>query len=802
VAIKITAGQPSPILSLRWKTLITLSLILAVVNGSLAYYAYQQLFRQFDVQQAQVRERQEIQFNALFADRFRQMSRIGNLVPLLAPLEPHDDLRVHLTRALQAHGITLDLEWDIRSVHWLNPEGSDLLLWPEGEAALPAQFIQMIGEQPEQTHQGLACGDDCRQYLSVPLLWDGEYSGALILGRTVADALLAFHALTGAEAAVVACEQAPCSLTGMRAVTHPQISRSLFERAWTTEPLDSVSGSQVDRTARVRSFQVDDAWYESFRIDLGPGLEGLVLNNISSQRRAITIAARQSVAIGLLGLVLTEILMLVILHGPLARLRRLATRLPLLAEQSFDKLRESISSLLRDFDFRDEIDLVVETVATVADQMEGLERDRQKAQDDLVWLADHDSLTNLLNRRGFNRESSRLINDARLKGEPGALFFIDLDRFKDVNELSGHQLGDSLLEGVAGQLEDVVGNRGIIGRLGGDEFAVVLNSADRYEAEKVAGELTHRIQEVVVVSNKWRHQVTASIGIVLFPEHGLGLQQLMADADLAMSQAKEKGRGRWHIFSPDDKGRERANARLVWSQKISAALSDGLFELHLQPIMEVATGKVWRAEGLLRMRDPACGFISPGNFIPVAEETGQIQEIDQWVLNRAFGLLATRDDFSLSVNLSASAMQDNSLLPTLETLSAKHRVRPEHLTLEITESVAVNSLRNTARLMDNIQRLGCRFALDDFGSGFASYSYLKQLPVNDIKIDGAFIRDILDNREDRIFVGAITDMAHGMDKRVIAEFVENERVLDTLRTIKVDFAQGYHIGRAAAPIAA
>jgi diguanylate cyclase (GGDEF)-like protein len=553
----------------------------------------------------------------------------------------------------------------------------------------------------------------------------------------------------------------------------------------------------------VEQVQQGRDWFEIFRLPgLAPGVDALVLNQVTAQREAIGAATRDSILIGVAGLVLSEGLLLLVMRTPLARLRRLARMLPQLAEQQFAELRKGLGSLNTALPLRDEIDLMVSTVSTVAERMETMERDREEARAGLMWLADHDPLTRLLNRRRFNAELSQVVRLAVDRGEQGALLFVDLDQFKDVNDISGHHMGDRLLQRVAEQLETSSRTRGLLGRLGGDEFALILPVADTEQAIGMATRLQQRIQSVIVHSRSWRHQVSASIGIVLFPQHGTDAQQLMADADLAMYQAKEKGRGRWHLFSPKDQGRERANARVLWAERIAAALADNRYELHFQPIMELATGRVWRAEALLRMRDPRGELVLPFSFIPIAEETGQIEAIDHWVLSNAIALMAGHRGLCLSINLSANALQDPSLLPDIERLLATHRINPADLTFEVTETVAINSLRNATRLMRSIQEIGCRFALDDFGSGFASYAYLRQLPVDDVKIDGAFIRDIAYSREDQIFVRAVTEMAHGMGKRVIAEFVENEEIVRVLRDIGVDFAQGYHIGRPAMPIGA
>ena len=812
--VNLPDNHPRRYLSLRWKALVGLSVILIAVNASLAFFSYSQLANQFEGQQASVRDRQAKQLKALLDDRYQQMSRLANVVPLLVQTRAQETLAEHLRRALNTNGVMLDLEWDIRSVHWIRVDGEIELLWPLEAAALPEVLARRIKRSPDETARMLSCALECRQFLAAPLLWQGESSGALVLGRSLADALLAFNTLTGAEAAIMpspmTLRSIPDSIapeTPFKAITHPQFTRSLFVRALTADALTATStASNVDLTAKDTAAGTmlvgeGDDWYEVFRLSaLAPGIDALVLNNVTRQRQAIRAATRDSILIGTIGLILSEILVLLIMRTSLSRLRRLADLLPLLADHRFSELRERLPRKSRRWAVRDEMDLMVDTVHTLSGRMESMEQDREQAREELVWLADHDPLTMLLNRRRFHRELVRLVEAAVESGGCGALLFVDLDQFKDVNDISGHQMGDGLLQNVAKQLAQSTAERGILGRLGGDEFAIILPSANSDHATAMAEDIQKRVQEVVVHSHAWRHQVSASIGIVLFPTHGIDTQQLMADADLAMYQAKERGRGRWHIFSPEDTGRERANARVLWAGRINAALRDDRFELHLQPILKIATGHVGRAEALLRMRDPDGKLILPDSFIPIAEETGQIEAIDHWVLAHAIELMQHHPELSLSVNLSANALQDPSLRPDIERLLSVHGVQASKLTLEITETVAISSLRSATRLMHDIRDIGCRFALDDFGSGFASYAYLRELPVDDVKIDGAFIRNIAYSKEDQIFVRAVTKMAHGMGKTVVAEFVENAEIIRVLADIGVDFAQGYHIGRPSPPL--
>ncbi len=784
-------------LSLRWKALIALSFVLVLVNASLAYLAYRQSARQFDLQQSAVRERQDSQLRAMVADRVQEMSKLSSLVPLFGPNPPLADLREQLDQALHTNGAMLDVEWDIRSVHWIGAKGTTPLIWPTPAQPLPGELTERIAARPEEQTALLSCRSECRQFLATPLLWDGGFGGSLVLERSLADSLLTFNELAGAEVAVARTGSMSARLTDQSArpgnlfsaITHPE----------RTEPILLSAGTALmdlgDRRSPVLVPR-GSAWFEIFRVDsLSPGVDAFIVNDVTAQRGAIGEAIRYSIALGALGLILSEGFLVFMLKGPLSRLRGIASALPLLAENRYGELRESLPLPRIDRVATDEMDLMAQTVGNLTDRMEMLQRDREHAEARLVWLADHDPLTQLYNRRRFNKDFARLLDQAVRFGHQGAVLFFDLDQFKDVNDISGHQVGDALLQRVAEHLQALTRPSDILARLGGDEFAWVLPESSPQEAAAIAERTQAVIRSIVTHARGRRHQVSASIGIVLFPAQGRETHQVMANADLAMYQAKEKGKGRWHLFSHADQAREQADARVLWREQIAEALSRDRFELRFQPIVEVRSGRTRHYEALLRMSDARGQLVYPDRFIPVAEKTGQIQAIDHWVLAHAVGVMSASPHLCLSVNLSANAMHDSLLLPDLERLLDRFGVKPARLSFEVTETAAINSVRQATRLMRGIQELGCRFALDDFGSGYASYAYLRQLPVDDVKVDGVFIRNLAQSREDRIFVKAITDMAHGMGKRVIAEFVENGEILGVLEDLGVDFAQGYHFGR-------
>jgi diguanylate cyclase (GGDEF)-like protein/PAS domain S-box-containing protein len=427
--------------------------------------------------------------------------------------------------------------------------------------------------------------------------------------------------------------------------------------------------------------------------------------------------------------------------------------------------------------------------------------DQKHAERRLSWLADHDSLSGLLNRRSFQEELERALAVSKRYGTPGALLFFDLDQFKYINDTSGHQAGDMLLKMVAETLARIVRDTDVIGRLGGDEFAVLMAQTDADGAIRAANKVGEHLSTLELPIGEHSHKISASIGVALFPKHGTEVHDLLAVADMAMYHAKDSGRGRWHLFSRQDQSRERMREHVVWKDRVEKALAADRFVLYYQPIFDLRTDQVTHAEALLRMVDTDGTVITPGAFMDACERTGLIHAIDHLVLRKGIAqvadLIAAGRDIRVSLNLSGRAFEDPDLLQTLQESLTRHQVDPDRIIFEITETAAVADLAAARGLMNQMRKMGCSFALDDFGTGFSSLRYLKQLPVDYVKLDGSFIRNLPNSNDDQILVKAMAEVARGFGKRTIAEFVETGDVLPFLREYGVDLAQGYFVGRPA-----
>ncbi len=425
---------------------------------------------------------------------------------------------------------------------------------------------------------------------------------------------------------------------------------------------------------------------------------------------------------------------------------------------------------------------------------EDITQERRTAQQ-LLNLAERDSLTGLYNRHRFQDELTRAVDEAERVGGTCALLFFDLDEFKAINDHFGHGAGDALLTRVANEVSHVVRRHESLFRLGGDEFAVILPFSGVEQAQTLADRVVRAIAQITLPFDGQTLRISSSLGIALYPKHASDSEHLVAFADAAMYQAKQSGKNAWRVYRADQDTTPDMLNRLTWNSRLSEAIAHDHFELHFQGIYRVAGQSLAHLEALLRLRDETSGeLIPPGAFIPIAEKSAKIVEIDRWVLHRVVAMLAERPAMPpVAVNLSGRSFDDPGMPAYIADLLRAAEVRPERLLIEITETAAVSDLTDAQRFIESIRQTGCRVCLDDFGAGFASFAYLKHLPVDVIKIDGMFIRNLVQDRENQVFVRGMLEVARGLGKETVAECVEDADILALLARMGVDLAQGYHL---------
>jgi diguanylate cyclase (GGDEF)-like protein/PAS domain S-box-containing protein len=476
------------------------------------------------------------------------------------------------------------------------------------------------------------------------------------------------------------------------------------------------------------------------------------------------------------------------------------------ARQLIQRLARGVSAPVNDLSLKtrdiggasNDVDITLTPSLGPLGVVQGIVRDvttRRRYESELLHMASHDFLTGLCNRRRFEEEVERAVAQSLRRESPGAILWFDLDYFKEVNDTLGHRAGDELLVHVAETLSRTVRSESLLARLGGDEFALLLYQADAVEARHAAERVLSEIKNLPFSVGGNVVRTSASVGVVLFPEHGVEVEELLTRADVAMYRAKEMGRSRWVIYSGDEDWRDDMHRRRSWADRIQRALGEGGLVAHAQPVVNVTDGSVCAFELLVRLREEDGTLVAPDAFLGAAERVGLIRDVDVWMVREAIALLAeyTSEQLRLEVNLSAQTFADPSFFIEVGEMLRRAGVSPERLGIEITERAVMSDITRVQDSLRIIKQVGCRLSLDDFGSGFSAFYHLKHLPLDDVKIDGDFIGRLPESIADQHLVRAIVEMARGMGMFTTAEFVQSEGVMDLLREYGVDHAQGFGV---------
>jgi diguanylate cyclase (GGDEF)-like protein len=419
----------------------------------------------------------------------------------------------------------------------------------------------------------------------------------------------------------------------------------------------------------------------------------------------------------------------------------------------------------------------------------------QRRQDDIIRrLAFQDPLTHLPNRMCLNRCLQSVLTNMRKKDMLAAVLFLDLDRFKAINDTLGHAAGDELLKEAAHRLQNCLRKGDHISRLGGDEFICVLvNLTDQAEAEHLAKKIISRMTDPFLLQGK-EFYVTASLGISVYPYHGDEGETLIANADAAMYRAKSEGRNKYKLFSYEMNA--LSFEKMLLEQSLRKAIQNDELLLHYQPQVDIETGQIIGVEALVRWMHPEFGLIAPSEFIPLAEEIGLICDLGYWIMLSACQQSKAWHESGLppvvlSVNVSASQFQHHDFLSQVDTVLELSGLEPQWLQLEITESVLVQEVEQTVERLNELKRRGIQIAVDDFGTGYSSLSYLKKFSIDVLKIDRVFIRDIVHNSNDQAITNAVIRLAHDLNLKVVAEGVEFQEQLECIKTPQCDAMQGF-----------
>jgi len=413
-------------------------------------------------------------------------------------------------------------------------------------------------------------------------------------------------------------------------------------------------------------------------------------------------------------------------------------------------------------------------------------------------MADHDPLTGLVNRSFFMREMKETIEEAKYSDASSALLFIDLDQFKYVNDTVGHGAGDRLLIQVSEALNRRMREHDVIARFGGDEFIVLARDVDRSDVVGIAKGVLKVLQDMRFSEGGHSFNIYCSVGVTMVDSTEYSVDEFLSQADMACFQAKSRGRNRYHMFEVSDFSKKSLVADVGWSQRIRDAIDNDKFVLHYQPIVGENHDSAEFYEVLLRMQDQDGKLVGPGAFFPAAERFGMMVEIDYWVIENSLRVLADYislgRDVHFSINLSGHVFEDQALAARVVESLEKFKLNGESVIFEVTEQAAVRYMDRASSLIQSLRNVGCRFALDDFGTGFSSYGYIKNLPIDLIKISGSFIEGLKKDKVDQAMVRSMVQVAQALGKKTVAEYIEDKTTLNMLKKMGIDYFQGKYFG--------
>lgn len=420
---------------------------------------------------------------------------------------------------------------------------------------------------------------------------------------------------------------------------------------------------------------------------------------------------------------------------------------------------------------------------------------------ELEHQAKHDALTGLANRRVLDQALHNIGKEDRNYQKPHTLCYMDLDQFKVVNDTCGHIGGDELLRQVSETIREQTRENDLVVRMGGDEFAILLYHCERNEASNVTENIRQAIENIFFQWEENSFRISASIGAVVCDPNNFNVDTIMQQVDAACYEAKESGRNRVHIITSESSPGNQRKKESQWVHRLRQAIDEDLFILFSQPIISLSDDEQFsNVEVLLRLMSDEGTILAPGAFLPAAERYGLMTNIDRWVVGHLIeNLTQDRQAYDGTtaywINLSGMSLSDENFLVYLEDIIKQANLPPNVLNFEITETYFVSNMHIAKNLIQRLRALGCRFSLDDFGSGMSSFGYLKQLPIDWIKIDGMFVRDMFDDDVNMIFVKNIIEIAQAMGKKTVAEYVENQEILSKVKEFGVSYAQGYTLGR-------
>jgi len=792
-------------LSLKWKYAFIISMVLLILHGFLTWNIYQKSKINFENHINAEHKKQVSILYGLINQSSNTMEQFIDSITQLemdkpAPSEQKNfsNIKVFgkITGLLENYWSSWQVIWGFESLSLYIHEMNQLSNWGKKDPDLKQLYLLVI--KTESPQQQIHCHQQCILYIAVPVLSQGRFKGVLSVGISVVDSLIAFKEITGADIGILLKDKIP-------AVTNAKNNRTLVQSF-----MKSRDKQSVEQNNNCEFLFNNEKYRINFlKMNTAPKDEAsfIVIYNINKIYQDLQTRQNNTFFIALISLLITFILLFILLEKTVIRIKYFSKALPFLAltdvSSSFNKYQQAKETLLKQKKatyFSDELDQLFDSSINLSNQLEKLEDDRSLAEEKTMWLATHDPLTNLHNRRYFHAEFEKILDSSTRYKKKAALIYLDLDQFKVINDTQGHSAGDKLLIEVADTLKNLVRKTDLLCRVGGDEFTIITTDTELEGMISLATKINTGFSNIIFKEYKTSYQLGSSIGIAIYPEHGSTVKELLTNADMAMYKAKESGFNLYHIYNPKIHYHQELNKRLDWKKFIERAISEKWLTLYYQPILDLNNNYISHYECLLRIIDNTGKITMPFEFIKYAEELGLIETVDKTVINLAIKKhielqQGKNRNLKLAINLSGQSINNERIKAEIKCLLTQPEVTAEKIIFEITETSAVTNFGNAQSFISEIQKLGCSIALDDFGTGFSSFYYLKNMSFDYVKIDGSFIKGIETEKEDKIFVKALSDVSRALGKKTIAEFVETENIVHILKDLQIDYAQGYYINK-------
>ncbi len=777
--------------SLKWKTLIIISLVFSLAVTIVSYIIYTEGIRLF---QKQLAESIRNNSSALLSQNRRNLIEIGTSISLVSRGAESELSEKSLVEYLDNNWDLMELEWGLESLVIYDLSTQASLTWGRSPN-LDVEFL-LQRDEAKGPSTSIICTDRCSIYAKIPMFFMSGEKKYLIIRTSLVDFIISFAKKNSLKAALLRSDKLNSNLDYI-----PQWNigiAGMTERAQYLPIIYQLSSKTVFDDVKNDGKTIitpENIAYYLYALPLQKDTNYLLLaNDISDEKKRAYNTMLNGGIITSLGLIGTIVMTFYVLNDPMRRIQQQAKLLPLLAKKKFGEVREKTNEHCRSRYIRNELDILEDTAIELSSELELLHGEIEKRTGELERMALYDVLTGLANRRMFVKQLKALIKNSQEHCERFAVVFIDLDNFKRINDTLGHHVGDELLIEVSKRLKSAVRDTDVVARLGGDEFTLLLPQLKNIQHAKMAlDKVLEKFQDPVVL-NKNDYKITPSIGAAIGPDNGMASDDLMRCADMAMYKSKKNGKNCYFFFTNE------MNKVLQKEIKLEGELLEAVnakeFRLYYQPIIDLSHGGIVGLEGLLRWLHPDRGLLGPVQFIDMLESNGQIIALGNQIFELAcLGKLYLNnlglENIRISLNVSAKQFNDPLLLDKLQTVLSNHHIHPESFQLEIVEQTLMTNIDKQAKQLRILQKLGFQIAIDDFGTGYSSLAYLKELPLDILKIDRSFIKDIPKQKSDMEIVSAVTAMAKKLNIKVVAEGIETSEHEAFLKGIDCEFGQGY-----------